>query len=273
MNKFTDPDYLRGSQYKDPSNLDHRVDLHKRFSTNPKGWLVWVFDQLALPAGARILEAGCGPGLLWEHNTERLEGSWQVCLSDFSTGMVAEAKSRLHALGIHWYIALDAQALPFPDAKFDAVIANHMLYHVPDIDRVLCELSRVMQPGGMFFASTNGQYHLYEMAKFVSIAKSDDDEQTARAFNQSVRKFSLETGKEKLDKWFSDVDVRRYSDSLRVTDVEAIVRYVQSSSILRLAGPALGRLRDLLQEEKQGQGAISIRKDAGMLVGTKPNGA
>ena len=44
------------------------------------------------------------------------------------------------------YAVLDLQALPFPEACFDAVIANHMLYHVPDRPRALAEVQRVLKP-------------------------------------------------------------------------------------------------------------------------------
>ena len=39
MSKFTDQQYLKTDQYKDSSNLDARVEIHKRFSTNPYGWM------------------------------------------------------------------------------------------------------------------------------------------------------------------------------------------------------------------------------------------
>ena len=51
MSKFTDQNYLKTDQYKDSSNLDARVAIHQRFSTNPYGWFNWVFDAVSkLPA-------------------------------------------------------------------------------------------------------------------------------------------------------------------------------------------------------------------------------
>ena len=48
MSRVTDQSYLQSEQYKTPANLAARAELHRRFSTNPTGWLPWVFDQLAL---------------------------------------------------------------------------------------------------------------------------------------------------------------------------------------------------------------------------------
>jgi hypothetical protein len=65
VSKVNDQQYLKTDQYRDASNLDARALIHQRFSTNTYGWFRWVFDALLkLPANARILELGCGHGLL-----------------------------------------------------------------------------------------------------------------------------------------------------------------------------------------------------------------
>ena len=54
----------------------------------------------------------------------------------------------------------DAQELPFPDDAFDVVVANHMLYHVPEPARAAAEIGRVLRPDGLLLAATNGPDHL-----------------------------------------------------------------------------------------------------------------
>src|SRR5262245_30032153 len=128
MTKATSPEYLR-KQYKDASNLNARIGLHARFSTNPLGFHRWAFDRLQLPAESRILEVGCGPGAFWVSNRDRIPTGWDVVLTDFSPGMVQQARQNLSATGAEFAFAnTDIQALPFEDASFDSVIANHMLY-------------------------------------------------------------------------------------------------------------------------------------------------
>ena len=90
MSKFTDQQYLKTDQYKDASNLDARVVLHQRFSTNKYGWFNWIFDILSkLPLDAKVLELGCGHGLLWKENADRSPSTWDIKASG------EEALSRL----------------------------------------------------------------------------------------------------------------------------------------------------------------------------------
>ena len=57
------------------------------------------------------------------------------------------------------------QDLPFGDEAFDVVAALWMLYHVPDVDRALAEIRRVLRPGGLFVAVTNGDGHLADLRR------------------------------------------------------------------------------------------------------------
>src|SRR5688572_29593385 len=133
MSRFTDRQYLTKDQYKDAGNLNARIELHRRFSTNPYGWFNWVFDTLVqLPPDAKILELGCGSAELWMNIADKIPANWDITLSDLSQGMLDAARSNLAVIrGNFKFEQIDAQSIPHKDASFDAVIANHMLYHVP----------------------------------------------------------------------------------------------------------------------------------------------
>ena len=149
MSKGTDQQYLLQQQYADSANLDARVRLHSLFSENKQGWNRWVWEQFRFPEQARILELGCGPAYLWRENADRIPSGWEVMLSDFSKGMVDAARARLGDVPHAFQFAqIDAQFLPFPDGWFDGVIANHMLYHVPDRFKAIKEMQRVLKVGG-----------------------------------------------------------------------------------------------------------------------------
>jgi SAM-dependent methyltransferase len=252
-------------QYRDASGLHARVNLHDRFSTNPLGWHRWVFDHLDLPGGSRILEVGCGDGALWSKNADRIPDRWTVTLGDFSPGMVLDVRRTLRAVGPWFaYAAFDAQAIPFADGHFDAVIANHMLYHVPDRPRALAEIGRVLRPGGRLFASTAGTGHLRELHELTERFAPDRDRWAWTG--DFAETFTLENGAEQLRPWFANVVLSRYEDALRVTEAEPLVAYILSSR----AGGALTdenrrRLRAFIGEEIGARGAFHIAKDPGLF--------
>ena len=262
MSQFTDPQYLRTDQYRDSTNLGVRSEIHRRFSTNPYGWFHWIFDVLAkLPEDAEILELGCGPGYLWCNCANRIPPGWKVTLSDLSLGMVDAACQNLLVTGRNFkFEEIDAQAIPYPDESFDAVVANHMLYHVPDPLIAIAEIRRVLRPGGHLIATTVGEGHLYELGNWLQYVHLE------RSFEEFSRSFTLENGLAQLKPFFSEVRMMRYEDNLQVTEVEPILAYIRSSiHVSELSEHALLDLRNDLEQELQQKGSIFIRKDAGLF--------
>ena len=127
------------AQYKTSEKLFARADMFKRFGRGGGGWHTWAFDRLleaGLPVEAQIVDVGGGPGWFWQHNQARIPTGWRVMHTDLSPGMVAEARANIARPGSSFKV-VDAEQLPFPDAGLDALIANHMLYHVRDRARAL----------------------------------------------------------------------------------------------------------------------------------------
>ncbi|MGC9357174.1 MAG: class I SAM-dependent methyltransferase, partial [Anaerolineae bacterium] len=229
MNESTIDSARVTEQYRTSANLGKRISLHERFSTNSQSWHRWIFEHLDLPDECRILELGGGPGKLWSENLDRIPTEWQITVTDFSAGMVAEAVKNLasHPRPFTFKI-VDAQRVPFDDATFDAVMANHMLYHVPDREQALSEMRRVLKPGGHFYASTVGETHMQELW--------DMAESLVPGVNAQVRAntlgFNLENGREILAPWFSEIKVHLFDDALVVTEAEPLIAYVLSSTTL-----------------------------------------
>lgn len=266
MSKFTDQHYLKSDQYLDSRNLDARIVIHQRFSTNPYGWFRWVFDTLLrLPEHARILELGCGQGLLWKENIDRIPAGWNITLSDLSPGMLDAAWRNLVVTGRAFkFEEIDAQSIPYPDKSFDAVIANHMLYHVPDRPRTIGEIKRVLEPGGRLLATTVGANHMREMTDWLRRVSGGEH---ASAVTQT---FTLENGLEQLRAFFPEVRLSRYQDNLRITELEPILAYIRSG----ISAPDLNehefkKLQRELQAQWNEKGEIIISKDSGLFEAVK----
>lgn len=264
MSKFTDRDYLVSDQYKNASNLDARIRLHQCFSTNHYGWTSWIFDRLQLGSESGILELGCGSGNLWLDNLDRIPDGWEMTLSDLSPGMLAEARDNLGKAGRPFrFQVMDAQAIPFETGSFDAIVANNMLYHVPDRPWALFEIHRVLRPGGRLFAATNGRDHLREIRELVSTLDPEADLTSAAA------EFGLENGMDQLSQFFAHVSCHRYEDGLMVTEAEPLVAYILSSRRSRVVEENPQALVRLIESRMESGGAIFITKDAGLFEAIK----
>ena len=262
MQRFTDQQYLTKDQYKDSKNLDARIAIHQKFSTNPQGWHSWVFDQLLqLPADANILELGCGPAYLWQENADRIPANWNITLTDLSDGMLDSAWRNLVVTGRSFkFEGIDAQSIPYADGTFDTVIANHMLYHVPDRKKALTEIKRVLKNGGCLIATTVGANHMKEMYGWL------------RRVNKNPRPdmftnpFTLESGLAQLQEVFPNVEKSQYVDNLRVTEIEPLMNYIRSSiSAEDISAPEFETLEKELSAVLKKDGEIFISKDSGLF--------
>jgi len=274
MPKFIDQTYLKTDQYRDASNLNVRIEIHRRFSVNLRGWFPWVWDILEkLPQRARVLELGCGAGSLWTACPERIPAGWVLTLSDLSEGMLKSAWQNLIVIGRGIkFEQIDAQSIPYPDETFDIVIANHMLYHVPDRPKAIAEIRRVLRSpdpvsgksGGHLIATTVSENHLKEMNDWFRRVKADMD------FSAGTNPFTLENGREQIQPFFGQVEIHRYEDSLSITEIPPLMAYLKSSiSFGDVPEPALAQLEQELQNELQSKGAIYVFKDSGLFLAAK----
>jgi ubiquinone/menaquinone biosynthesis C-methylase UbiE len=215
-----------------------------------------LFEREAPGPGARVLDLGCGPATLWRANRERIDPSWSLTLADFSAGMIEAARRELGDRAA--YVVADVQELPLPAGSFDVVLANHMLFHVPDLARAFGQIRRVLVPGGAFHASTIGRGHLAELDALVP----------GWDLGRYAEAFGLETGPEQLQPFFADIRVERFEDGLVVTAVEPVLAYIRSSDNYR--GQDLTGARETVREAIARDGAFTVAKRMGVISCRKP---
>lgn len=263
--QYQDRTYLRHQQYADDRNLAARASIYRRFGTNPQAWTRWVFAQLNLRPREQVLECGCGPGWLWAENATSIPSPVQLCLTDLSSGMLVTAANNLAALQLAANFAVgDIADLPFGEAQFDLVVANHMLYHVPDRRQAFAEVARVLRPEGRFVAATNGSGHLRQFAQLVRAVFTGG----AREQYFWSEGFSLENGAEQLAAVFAGVELFMHENELQIDDADAVIDYLQSAGT---RGPGLTaehaqEVRRLIEEEIAGRGAFRVTTAAGIFV-------
>lgn len=266
MRELTDRNYLRGEQYRDARNLDARVRLHQLFSLNDESPSRWLLRQIDVAPDARVLEVGAGPGHFWRDTGDLRPAGWRAVCSDLSPGMAAEARAALAGAAGISFLAADAQDLPFADAGFDLVLANFMLYHVPDRPRALAEIRRVLRPGGQIAAITVGRAHMAGLRDLVRRFAPDLPPEAAAPSHN----FLLENGSAQLEPFFADLRVARLPDALEVTAAAPLVDYVRSMWGYREA--IAGREQEFaafVAAEIASHGAVRSPKVVGALIGRR----
>ncbi|MFC1924369.1 class I SAM-dependent methyltransferase [Chloroflexota bacterium] len=259
---ITETKHIMNKQYRDASNLNARLSLHQQFSTNKYGWERWLFDQFKFPLRGRILELGCGTGKLWLENLDRIPAGLEVILSDLSAGMVQEARCNIgHTQPFFQFEIVDAQSIPFDDKVFDIVIANHMLYHMPEIDKALIEIQRVLKSTGRLYSSTIGKNHLKELSVLISRF----DSRLPSWGQLPSDSFSLENGSDQLGRYFVNVSLNHYPDSLIVTDAGMLTDYIASGLMENTSDRYMDLAKFVKQELQANDGRFHITKDWGFF--------
>lgn len=152
-------------QYANANNLNTRISVHDRYSTNKMGFGNWIVSNYRIDKGMKVLELGCGTGDMWKNREGLIKLCSKLTLSDFSEGMLSTAKNNIGKCNNVDYIIIDIQEIPFEKETFDVVIANMMLYYVPDIDKGLAEVRRVLKRGGLFYCAT---YEGHQIIEYLS---------------------------------------------------------------------------------------------------------
>ena len=249
---MTNQNYLLNEQYKDASKFKTCLGIIQSLKEQEVDWYQWIFDLINKAPGCRVLELGCGPGYLWQSNLQRIPPDWEITLSDFSAGMLKDAQETLGQSGRNFtFQVIDAQAIPFETAHFDRVIANCMLYHVPDRVRALSEIRRVLKPGGYLYAAT------FSNAGFSALKRLTDS--AGIPFWSGELEFSLENGAEQLAHWFSHIELHRLENPLVVKEAEPLVALLRAVPAgAEYNETKLQHLRTLIQHELAQRGEIHI---------------
>lgn len=251
------------AQYRNSTNISARIRLHRLFSSNKQGWFPWIYEQCQITEGMKILELGCGNGRLWIENKAKLPTDCEIILSDISEGMIRDVRREQSLQDDRFsFAAFDCHAIPYEDASFDLVIANHVLFYCKDVDRVCSEVERVLKPGGRFVCGTYGMAHMQEVSRLVT---QFDDRITLSGENL-YEHFGKENGAQALAPYFAEVDWQQYEDALIVTQAEPLIEYVlschgnQNQYILE----KYNKFRKYV--EGQIRNGYTITKDAGIFI-------
>lgn len=245
-------------QYETSANLSKRISIHEKYSKNKTGFGNWIFSHYRIKENCAILELGCGTGEIWSGKENGINMCSRLVLSDFSEGMLQTAEQNLRYYENIEYRTIDIQDIPFEKESFDLVIANMMLYHVPDINRALCEVKRVLKKNGTFYCATYGEHGIVEYLSGILGMYGIED--------KTNKRFTLQNGEDYLKPLFEVVERQEYKDSLAVTDVNDLVDYLYSLTAMSALEPHYREaIRETLQNNMS-DGVLNVPKEYGLFV-------
>ncbi len=255
-------------QYSSHENLTNRMNLWS-YGSNPETLPKWIFSHFKLQGKEKLLELGCGTGQLWLENYKKIPSTCSIVLSDFSQKMLNKAKENLEPLNLPInFKVIDAQKIPYGNQNFDVVIGCHMLYHIPNIDKALVEISRVLKPSGRFISTTVSKNHIKELKNFLSKFGLYSDEKL-KLFSE----FRNETGNDVLKPFFEEILFNEYLNYVKITSVTPIINYIDSMS-LKERYPNYQEIKPQLENafkkilEKKSK--FEITGISGMFIAKKP---
>ncbi|MEP7286066.1 MAG: methyltransferase domain-containing protein [Chloroflexota bacterium] len=270
----TDRDILIHKAYANDELLAVRQRTHELYSIPKVNFTEWVLDRVAWQGNETVLDIGAGPGTYFSLVKARIPHGVLIG-GDLSLGMAYRA---LQHPDVDLVLNADAQILPFADNTFDVVLANHMLYHLPNLDAALADIQRILKPTGRLIAATNSQYNLPEFDQLFRRAYGllgavGPDVEPMRS---TAHNFHLEDGAMKLSHHFFAVARYDLPGAFVFPSVQPALDYINSTRALR--EPQLPRriawddfmsvMSDQIQRLINHFGELMVNKLSGVLIAT-----
>jgi ubiquinone/menaquinone biosynthesis C-methylase UbiE len=212
--------------YQDGSPLNSRIALYEyaRPSYNAKEEII---KGLHLNGNETILDVGCGTGALLLDLRIGHNHRGAITGLDLSETITQSAKNRSEKEGLSIkFVHADVQNMPFSDGVFDIVIASHMIYHVPNINRGLAEMARVIKPYGRLALSANSTRSRVEVR--TPLKKAVAQHFHLHSFPDDTRQFNIETGGALLKQFFRDVSLNEYRSVIEIDSIDPYISYFNS---------------------------------------------
>jgi SAM-dependent methyltransferase len=263
-------------QYATDYHLRVRQETHERYSVPSVNFPEWVISRVNWRGDELVLDIGTGTGVYNDAIRKHLPRLRYVGL-DNAPGML------LHHPARDSVMLADAERLPFPTGKFDVVMANHMLYHLTDIDQVLLECRRVLKPSGLMVAATNS---LQTMPEFQALFRralmllSAPGKVYSQPPPMPHSQFALENGVQHLARHFYAVVRHDLPGALVFHSVDPVMAYLGSWRSMR--EPQLPKgirwddlmlvMRDQVSRVIGHFGEIVVNKLSGVLIASNRGG-
>jgi ubiquinone/menaquinone biosynthesis C-methylase UbiE len=190
----------------------------------------WILDKIDWSKVDTVLDIGTGRGTYYAR-LKATNPSIAYYANDLSHHMLHN-----HPAAAHQLSRSDAMHLPYAPNSFDIVMANHMLYHVPDIEAAIMEIKRVLKPDGVILTATESIHTLPELQvlmrrAIVLLTRYGATQVHPPALPSDT--FALENGTRMLSRHFFGVVRHDIPRQLVFHESEPAMQYLESMRDLR----------------------------------------
>jgi ubiquinone/menaquinone biosynthesis C-methylase UbiE len=257
------------------SDLLTRIDIHKKYGGRDIDR--WMLDLLALRAGCRILDVGCGSGKQCFAFLDELGGACDVTGGDVSNELLERARQENARTGNKArFVELDfGRRFEFEDGQFDLVSACFTIYYARDIPFTISEMHRVLKPGGRLFTSGPMPQNKRLFYEVIREATSKPIPPMPGSSRYGTEILATIRG------LFRDVEVHVFENPLTFTEVEPFLEYTRASlsEDRKLWGTffddshtfeaVMGRIAEVARRRLAKEGSLVMTKVVGGFVATK----
>lgn len=223
----TNEKHLTTQMYATEDHLATRTRTHKLYTHPKQDFTAWVLEHIPWRGDEIVLDVGCGAGFYIEPVAARLTGVGFLVSADLSFGMLGDVAAKPFAPDTN-LLNSNVLQLPLPDNCCDVLMANHMLYHIPDIGSAAAEIRRVLRPGGYFIAATNSRYSMQEFVTEITDACHALGYNIQLPPSPSRLNFSLENGAAIIQPVFPNAEIYQFNNALIFPTAEPAAAYINS---------------------------------------------
>lgn len=217
-------------QFRTTESWRIRQQTHEKYTFPRQSFVEWAMGLVPWHGDERVLDVGCGPGKYYDYFKAEHPGVRYTGL-DYSYAMIGE-----HG-GIGQVTRGSMEDLPFADATFDVVMANHVVYLAPDVEATLAELKRVLKPGGLMITATtsvDSTREFRELFRRTILLVSPPGKASEVNIPETLhRRFALENGTRLLARHFFAVARYDLPSALVFPAVEPIMEYLEATRAIR----------------------------------------